>query len=51
MFAHHCLQELHIRPSEYLQMGRREKAFVIASIELRAESEKKATEKAKRKGW
>jgi hypothetical protein len=30
-------------------MGRQEKAFVIASIELRAESEKKATEKAKRK--
>lgn len=41
MYAHYALQELHILPSTFLNMDRKEKAFVIASIKQRSEDNKK----------
>lgn len=35
-------------PSEYLALNRREKAFIIASINLKREAEKKEQDKIKR---
>lgn len=37
-------------PSEYLALDRREKAFIIASINLKREAEEKEQNKIKRKG-
>lgn len=48
-FAHYALQELHILPSDFLNMDMQEKAFVIASIIVRSEAEKKAREDAGRR--
>lgn len=39
--AHYALQELHIRPSVFAEMSVREKAFLLASMEYRAEQAKK----------
>lgn len=47
--AHFCLQKLHMLPSEFDRLPMREKAFVIASIQLRVESEKEAMKKAKKR--
>lgn len=47
--AHFCLQKLHLLPSEFYRLPLREKAFVIASIQLRIESEKDAMKKAKKR--
>lgn len=38
--AYFCLHELHILPSAYLALPRRERAFLCAAIEVRAEREK-----------
>lgn len=48
--AHFALQKLHILPSTLAAMDTREKAFVYASIQLRAEEEKKQAAKLKPKG-
>lgn len=45
--AHFCLQKLHILPSVFLNLDEQEKAFVIASIQLKIEADKKAAEKVK----
>ena len=50
MILHYCIQKLRWKPREYLELSDKEKAFLVASIELRIESEKKEAEKAKRKG-
>lgn len=49
-YAHYVLQKLHILPSIFLEMDEQEKAFVIASCEIRVENEKKEIKKIKRKG-
>jgi hypothetical protein len=36
-------------PSQFLALDRREKAFVIASIQIKAEKDKKEAAEAKRK--
>lgn len=45
---HFCIQKLHWKPWEYLKLSDKEKAFTIASIQLRVEAEKKEADKAKR---
>ena len=49
MILHYCVQKLKWKPREYLELNNKEKAFLIASIQLRIESEKKEADKAKRK--
>lgn len=48
--AHFALQKLHILPSVLDAMDDKEKAFVYASIQLRAEEEKKSIDKINAKG-
>lgn len=36
-----------MRPSEFFAMDKRERAFIIAAIDVKAENEKKATDKAR----
>jgi hypothetical protein len=38
--AHFCLQKLHIRPLDYINMDTYERAFIEASIQVRIEEEK-----------
>jgi len=40
---------LHILPSQYLELDDNEKAFIIASIEIRNEAEKKKQKDIERK--
>lgn len=52
-FAHFCLQKFGWEPSKFLDLPVKERAFVIASIQVRGENEKKreAEQKSKmRKG-
>lgn len=50
-YAHFALQKLHILPSTFADMDMNEKAFVVASIRIRVEDEKKEAKKIKaRKG-
>ena len=49
VFAHYCLQKLHRFPHEFLNLDFKEKAFVIASIQLRVDDEKKEAAKIKKK--
>ncbi len=46
--AYYCLHELHWKPSDYDALTPREKAFIIAAIEIRVENEKKKEQAAKR---
>ena len=48
MYAHYCLQKLHKFPNEFLNLDYKEKAFVIASIQMRVEDEKKEAAKLKK---
>ncbi|RTQ91636.1 hypothetical protein EKG35_13290 [Lysinibacillus telephonicus] len=48
--AHYVLHKLRLLPSQYLNLPRLEKAFVIASIQVKIEAEKKARKEAERKG-
>ena len=45
MYAHYCLQKHHILPSVFNNLDMNEKAFIIASIDIRAEDEKKQSKK------
>lgn len=45
MYAHYCLQKLHILPSIFDDLDINEKAFIIASVDIRAEDEKKLSKK------
>ena len=47
-YAYYALHKLRILPSTFLAMEREEKAFVIASIQLRAEKEEKERRKVER---
>lgn len=46
--AHYCLQKLHRFPHEFLDLPFKERAFVIASIQKRAEDEKEEEAKLKK---
>lgn len=48
-YAHFALQRLKILPGIFAALPYREKAFIIASIQLQMEKEKKAADKAKRR--
>ena len=48
-YAHYALQKLHILPSQFMELDRADKAFIIASIDLRVEAEKKEAKKAQKK--
>ena len=48
-YAHFALQKLHILPSTFANMETNEKAFVIASIRIRVDDEKKEAKKLKAK--
>ena len=45
---HFALQKLHIMPREWLNMSKSEKAFCIASIQIRVDAEEKASKEAQR---
>lgn len=40
--------EHHIRPIDYIKMSDKEKAFILASIDVWAKEQEKALEKAKK---
>lgn len=48
-FAYYCLHKLRITPRQFEEMDTQEKAFIIASIQIRTENEKKEAKKAKSK--
>lgn len=48
-YAFYCLHKLKITPRQFEEMDRYEKAFIIASIDIRVESEKKEAKKTKGK--
>ena len=48
-YAHLALQKLHILPSTFANMEMNEKAFVVASIRIRVEDEKKEAKKLQAK--
>ncbi len=45
--AYYCLHELHLLPSQFLALPRRERAFILAAIEVRAERQEELDEKMK----
>lgn len=47
--AYYCLHELHLTPSQLFALDRRERAFIIAAIEVRVEQEKKKQKEMERK--
>ena len=47
--AYYCLHEFHWEPSKFLGLERRERAFVVAAIQLKIENDKKQEKEAKRK--
>lgn len=47
VYAHYCLHKFHMLPKKFLGLDRRERAFIIASIDLKIESEKKEAERIK----
>ena len=48
-YAYYALHKLRILPSTFLNMDENEKAFVIASIQIRVEKEKAEARKMKKK--
>lgn len=48
-YAYYALLKLHILPSVFLEMDEEEKAFVIACIKRKLESDKKERKKAESK--
>ena len=49
MVAYFCLHELHLLPSAYQALPRRERAFICAAIEVRAEKQKELENKLNRR--
>ncbi|PAE20499.1 hypothetical protein CHH80_10830 [Bacillus sp. 7504-2] len=47
--AHYCLHKLKKWPSEYLSLPKEEKAFVIASVQVKIDAEKKQQKEMERK--
>lgn len=48
-YAHYCLHKFRILPSVFDSLPDEEKAFVIASIDIKVESEKKKQKELERK--
>lgn len=48
--AYYCLHKLHMRPSEFVSIPEREKAFIIAAIEIKAENDKKEKDRIRNRG-
>lgn len=48
-YAYYALHKLRIRPREFDEMDNYEKAFIIASIQIKWENDEKEMKKAKRK--
>jgi hypothetical protein len=47
--AYYCLHELHIIPSVFEKLERRERAFIVAAIEVRIKAEKEKQKEVERK--
>lgn len=47
-YAHFCLQKFHWAPSYFLDLDEYEKAFVIASIQVKQKSDKEQERAVKR---
>lgn len=47
-YAYYCLHKFKLLPHDFLALDPYERAFIIASIDIRVESEKKEAQKAKR---
>ena len=47
--AYYCLHELHMIPSDFFKLDRKERAFIVAAIEYRTEQEKKKQKQMNRK--
>nr|DAJ03037.1 MAG TPA: hypothetical protein [Caudoviricetes sp.] len=45
--AYYCLHKLHRWPHEFLNLERRERAFIIAAVQLKLENDKREAAKAK----
>lgn len=48
IYAHVALHRFNIRPLEFLNMDRKEKIFVIASIKIQLEKEKAEADKIRK---
>lgn len=48
--AYYCLHKLHRWPHEFLDLDKKEKAFVIAAVHMKLEHDKKAAQKARASG-
>jgi len=42
------LHKIHLLPGDFLDLSRREKAFLMASVDLHVEAEKKAYNKSRK---
>ena len=49
-FAFYALHKLRIKPSEFLEMDDYEKAFVIASIQIKCEEDAKQAKEIEKQG-
>ena len=47
--CYYCLHELHMAPSQFYALPRKERAFIIAACEIRVEREKKKQKEIERK--
>lgn len=43
--AYYCLHKFNMLPSQYLSLPRNERAFIVASIQIKAEHDKKERDK------
>lgn len=48
-YAHYALQKLHMLPSVFCGLSMEEQAFIIASVDLRIEKEKKEAKEAEKR--
>jgi hypothetical protein len=48
-YAHYCLHKLRILPSKFDALEDEEKAFIIASIDIKVEDERKKAKETERK--
>ena len=47
-YCYYCLHKFHWKPTDFIEMDRKEKAFVIAAIQIKSEDEKKKEKKMKK---
>ena len=48
-YAYYCLHKLRITPRQFDEMDKYEKAFIIASIDIKSDKEKEQEQKLKSK--